>query len=126
MLNRLALSLILINLLINGSNAMAASCNLEKSHFIAAVIESENEIEVWINTRAHWMSEGALTDSYSSKESRSVDKITDVLNLCNLAESTYSPCGEGRSIKQIKKDLESVCVQIQPEFQTWAEKEIKK
>lgn len=105
----------------------AETCATGKTEFIAAVITTpENQIEVWINTRENWLERGALVDSYSEQQHEKVDAITDVVQLCNLAESQYEPCGpRKRDQLTIVDALEQQCVENDPEFQAWAENEIQ-
>jgi len=121
-MKRIFLAVICFNLL---STPVSAGCADSKSEFLAAVLDVEGRIEVWINTRENWDARGALVDSYSESEAEKVDKITDAVKLCNLAESQYEPCREGRSVSQIKAELKRACVQIDSDFQTWAEAEIE-
>ena len=102
------------------------------SEFIAAVVKtSEGNLEVWLNTRDVWEEKGALTDSYVEEgQMERADALTEEANLCNLMESTYEPCetGQGipqRSQKQLMRELEALGVEIEPEFQKWAQEEIQ-
>lgn len=101
------------------------------SEFIAAVVVTpEGNMEVWLNTRETWEKEMRLTDSYvEDGQMERADAITDQTSLCNLMESTYEPCEAGsegaRSQKQIMRDLEAVGVEIEPEFQAWAQHEVE-
>lgn len=123
MLKKFALSVFCFGLI--SSSPVMAGCADNNSEFIAAVLDVEGSIEVWINTREHWNKNGSLVDSYSRSEATKVNDIIDSVNLCNLAESQYSDCGHERSVKQLKQELEQACVQIDPEFQRWAEDEVK-
>lgn len=102
------------------------------SEFIAAVVKtSEGNLEVWLNTRDVWEEKGALTDSYVEEgQMERADALTEEANLCNLMESTYEPCETGqdipqRSQKQLMRELEALGVEIEPEFQKWAQEEIQ-
>lgn len=101
------------------------SKNLKKSKLIAAVVEYEGYILVFINTRSEWTSAHRLTDSYTEKEQLLVDQITDKLNLCNLEESTFEPCKEGRSVADLKQQLENSGVEVEPSFEQWITQEIQ-
>ncbi len=92
--------------------------------FIAAVVKTDYYTEVLINTRAHWVKYGSLTDSYTVEERIEVEKIVDRVNLCNLQESIYEPCQSGRTVEEIKIDLMRAGVEVDKKFQEWAEKEI--
>lgn len=95
------------------------------SKLIAAVLEVDGKVEIWINSRKHWNEERSLTDSYSADEKAEVDQVTDWLKLCSRAESQYELCRPGKSINGIKTVLMRVGVMIDPEFQAWAETEMK-
>lgn len=99
--------------------------NLKKSILIAAVVESDEQIQIFINTRAEWTSAQRLTDSYSKKEQLLVEQITDKLNLCNLEESTFEPCTAGRTVLEIKKQLENSGVEVDISFEQWIAREIQ-
>lgn len=77
-----------------------------------------------MNTREHWLSDHVLTDVYTEEEQILVEKILDQTNLCSLMESIYEPCRGNRTPEQIKVDLIKAGVEIDPEFQAWAEIEI--
>lgn len=103
------------------------------SEFIAAVVKnSEGQLEVWLNTRDEWNERGALTDSYvEDGQMERADQITEQANLCNLAESTYEPCESYQDIpqrtqKEIMRELQALGVEIEPEFQAWAQAEVLK
>lgn len=116
------LATICFNLL---STAAIAGCADSKSEFLAAVLDVDGNIEVWINTRENWDARGALVDSYTEAEAEKVDIITDAVKLCNLAESQYEPCRDGRTVSQIKAELKKACVEVDSDFQVWAEAEIE-
>lgn len=101
-----------------------AGCADNSSEFLAAVVFVDGNTEVWINTRANWVMKKSLVDYYTDREQKLVDKITANTRLCNLAESLFEPCMGGRSAKQIKAELQKSCVQVDSDFQRWAEKEV--
>ncbi len=107
--------------------------------FTAAVIyadENKETMEVWLNTKEAWQEKGALTDGYYGEDNDVAEKIVDAVRLCNLAESQYEACKQGRTMDQIKTDLAAVGVEVRMEectsqdnetsFQCWAQEEIKK
>lgn len=102
-----------------------ARSTLGLQSLIAAVVPSDSGIEIWINTFEHWKFKRSLADHYSKEEQSFVDQVTEKAQLCNLMESIYEPCREGRGLEQVKRDLIKAGVRIDPEFQSWAEKEIK-
>lgn len=123
MLNKL---LILVSLLITTSSAFAAysTAPLNKSLLIAGVVEQDGLIQVFINSREVWQADHTLVDSYSNEEMVLVDEVTGQLNLCNLMESTYEPCQEGRTPSQIREELNSVGVEVNPLFEAWITQEV--
>ncbi|NJL23898.1 MAG: hypothetical protein HC902_01050 [Calothrix sp. SM1_5_4] len=118
---------LLAGLVLFGSSAFAhLDLNFTKSKFIAAIVKSEEGLEVWINTRAYWEERRVLIDSYSPEDGAEVEKIVDQTDLCNLSESQYQPCRGDRSIEQIAADLERAGVEVDRDFQAWAEREISR
>jgi hypothetical protein len=97
-----------------------ASCPV-KTHFIAAVMESEAEIQVWINTRGHWEKTGYLVDHYTDKERQQLSPILEYANLCEIEESVFAPCSGAGSSSVIIKQLQEKCIPVEPDFQRWAE-----
>ncbi|MFP5520724.1 MAG: hypothetical protein ACLGGX_12535 [Bdellovibrionia bacterium] len=91
--------------------------------FLAAVVEVEGSIQVWINPKSFWLKNGHLTDSYSEEEAELIEDMVDAANLCNLMESTYEPCRSGTSVKSVKQRLLEVGFILDTDFQDWAEQE---
>jgi len=104
-------------------NTCFAICEPGNTYYIAAILKTEGNVEIWINTRDHWVKNKSLVDSYSAEEEIKVAKITDKLNLCNLAESQYELCKPGRTILEVEGDLLAECVENDRDFQVWAENE---
>lgn len=108
------------------STTIIASSSNPYESLIAAVVvieEADEPIEVWINTREEWLTRGALIDNYDDKNRVLVEQITEKLNLCNLAESSYSPCRSNRSVEELSKQLKDAGVEIPEDFQSWAQSE---
>ena len=96
----------------------------DNSNFIAAVLEVDGNIEVWLNTRQHWNERGSLVSFYPEKLESEVELILDVVKLCSLQESIFEPCRNDRDLAKIKTQLLRMGVMLEPDFQSWAEKEI--
>ncbi len=92
--------------------------------FIAAVLETEDGIEVWLNTRKHWVDKKSLISGYDEDDLVEVENVINQVNLCNLAESQYEPCSGNRTSKEIKFQLMQVGVEIDSSFQAWAKTQI--
>lgn len=98
--------------------------NIKNSTLLAAVLDVDGGIQIFINTRKEWTSSHRLTDSYTENEQMLVDRLTENLSLCNLEESTFEPCTEGRSVIDLKKQLENSGVEVEPSFEQWIAREI--
>jgi len=119
----LIMLMIVLNLISLSANALI-ELDFGNTKYIAAVLKVDDQIEVWINTRAHWNEEGCLIDSYSSEDQKEIDEIKDIVGLCGLQESVYEPCRSGQSQDDITLLLMSAGVEIDSDFQAWAQKEI--
>jgi hypothetical protein len=122
MLNKFIILLSL--LVVTASTSAYSSAALNESILIAGVVEQDGLIQIFINSREVWQTDHTLVDSYSDEEMVLVDEITDKLNLCNLMESTYEPCKEGRTPHQIRAELNSIGVEVNPQFEAWITKEV--
>ncbi|MCB9091329.1 MAG: hypothetical protein H6621_10175 [Halobacteriovoraceae bacterium] len=97
--------------------------------FIYAICEREfGNLEVFINTLENWEQYGNLTDSYTKEERKLVVQITSDVTMCELAESTYEPCGkyEGapRNVMEAALDaLDPELIQYHEEFQEFIGRE---
>lgn len=89
---------------------------------LAAVIQGEEEIEVWLNPKKHWQDHKNLTAHYTEAEERAVEKITEAAKLCNLSESVYGPCPQGRTVAQVKADVLRAGAQFEQGFQAFADR----
>lgn len=117
-----SLLIIILALQVIFTSAFALSeLDLGNTKFIAAVVETEYGIEIWLNTRTCWVADGCLIDSYPSYELDEVENIKDSAGLCELQESVYEPCQSGRTVEEIKMSLMKAGVEIDKEFQNWAE-----
>lgn len=117
---------LLSNLILLGSAFAIVELDFGHTKYIAAVLETEAGIEVWINTRKFWNEEKTLIGSYSEEEAAEVEKIVEKSNLCNLAESQYEPCRPVKNLKVVEIALMRAGIEIDSKFQSWAEKEIRK
>ena len=110
----------IISLLVSGF--MAYGSPLKPSDVVAAIVQTqEGEIEVWFNSYEQWVEEGRLSDWHPEEYDELLSEIVDEANLCNSMENTYNPCREGRTIESIKKDLLEIGVNLDPDFQAWAD-----
>jgi|GEM_PF-3180982 len=108
-----------------GAPSFADAPNPNASLIAAVVViaGADEPVEVWINTREEWNTRQALTDSYDNQTRALVDNVTQTLNLCNLAESSYSPCRQDRGAEELIEQLEALGVEVPADFQSWAQSE---
>lgn len=120
------ISLALLDSLLTLSFSTAAHArSLMPAVILAAFVEDEDGIEVWLNPKAYWKKHESLIDSYTENQEKLVAKIADKANLCNAAESIYEPCKAGRTLAQVKKDTLKAGAEFDEGFQAWAEKTAK-
>ena len=118
------MKLILVSALLAVATSLAAEA--AKPKILAAVVQVEDGIEVWMVSEAFWKKhKESLQDSYSEEESEAVSAIADKAQLCNSAESVYEPCEEARTVAQIKKDVVKAGAVNLKAMQKWAEEESK-
>lgn len=100
--------------------------SLTATDLVAAVVQiPEGDIEVWFNSREEWLRDGSLSDGHEDGYYEVLERVVDEAGLCNSMEDTYTPCREGRSLEQIKADLARAGVSLDPDFQAWAEQEVR-
>lgn len=113
-------------LILAASLTLAATSALARSPMppviLAAFVEDEDGIEVWLNPKTYWKKDQGLIESYTENQAKLVAKITDKANLCNAAESIYEPCKPGRTLAKVKADTLKAGAQFDESFQAWAEK----
>ncbi len=103
----------------------SASTEFNRSALIAAVVDVDGQILVFINSRDEWNRNHRLTDTYSEAEQLLVDDLTDQLSLCNEMESTYSPCKPGLSAEGVRTQLRRAGVEVHQEFEQWMTEEFQ-
>lgn len=119
---KLTLALLASLLLTTAASTSAFARSTMPPVMLAAFVEDEDGIEVWLNPKAYWKKHESLIDSYTENQQKLVTKIADKANLCNAAESMYEPCKAGRSLEQVKKDTLAAGAEFDEKFQEWAEK----
>ncbi len=116
---------LLLSVLLIGIFSIAHVIVDPNSKYIAAVLESGEGVEIWINTRKHWELKQSLIDGYETEQDwQEVNEITDKLSLCTLADAQFEPCRNDRSIEELEKGLLSQGVMLPEEFKIWAEGEL--
>lgn len=75
--------------------SVSSFAQTNSSDYIFAVVEKDEDVFVFINTKSYWEEYGALIDSYGSEEADDFifEQMLSV-DLCNAMESTFQPCNK--------------------------------
>ena len=114
---------LIISLFIALSATAFASTNAKD--YIFAVVEKNDELLVFINTKTHWEENHSLIDSYESEEADTfVNDSMNSIGLCNSMESTFEPCKRAFPKKEYVKALKAKGFVHNIEFEKWIANEI--
>lgn len=105
------------------SNISMAKVN--SAEFLFAVVEKNDSILIFINSKSFWNENKRLIDSYESDEDyQFVNEQMNTLKLCSTMESTFEPCSKALTKKEYINLLKKMGFTHGVGFENWISNEL--